>query len=186
MFSTEIIFYFKLSIILFYIIGGVIFMNPLINLLKLNFSLMKKIEDFFSSTGFFGYWGVFTNVKEQSRDIRITAKTSQGDCYWYFVRDRRSIPFFKIHSDNTMVLLVHNLNDELFSKLIYGNLVNRIFKFYQLKNIKLLEVKIESISLQSGSEKDYMQDLSRHPYLRYFTYMHWKDGEEFPKITEKL
>jgi len=186
MFFTEIIFYFKLFIILFYIIGGVIFTNPLINLFKLNFFLMKKIETFFSSTGFFGYWGVFTNVKEQSRDIRITAKTSQGDCCWYLVRDRRSIPFFKIHSDNTMVLLVHNLNEELFSKLIYGNLINRVFEFYKLRNIKVLEIKIETISLQSGSEKDYMHDLSRHPYMRYFTYMHWKDGEEIPKITEKL
>ena len=186
MLFTEVIFYFKLFIILFYIIGGVLFTNPLINLLRLNPTLMYKIEGFFSSTGFFGYWGVFCRLREQSNDIRLIVKTTQGDSCWYFIRDRKYIPFFKIYTDNTMVLLVHFLKDNLCSKLMLGNILNRIFKFYKLKNIKVLEVRVQTVTLQSGSDKDYMHDLSKHSDNRFFTYMYWKDGEQIPKISEEL
>jgi hypothetical protein len=167
-------------------IGGVLFTNPLINLLNLNRTLMFKIENFFASTGFFGYWGVFTGLREQSNDIRIIVRTTQGDSCWYFIRDRKYIPFFKIYTDNTMVLLTHFLKNDLCSKLMLGNLLNRIFKFYEFKNIKVLEVRIQMVSLQSGSDKDYMHDLSKHSDHRRLTYMHWKDGEQIPKISEEL
>lgn len=85
-----------------------------------------------------------------------------------------------------MVLFIHHLADNPCSRLMLGNLLNRILRFYELKNIKVLEVRVDAVSLQSGGEKDYMHDLLTHQYVRWWSYIHWKYGEQEMTVTEKL
>ena len=110
MFAEQIIFYFKILIISTYLFAGILFYNPIINVFNIFPHFKWLVERFFYKTGLFGYWGVFTRMTDISKELKLTIRTDKGDYVWYFLRDKKHIPFFELQTDNTMVLFVHHIN----------------------------------------------------------------------------